>query len=85
MSLLLDNKRTKREGIGSKAEKAVISFSIQIKLVRFGNEVMSNEPLNLGVEVPQLIAKMLFGLVVLIAMLILCEGVIIFYVRIDAF
>jgi hypothetical protein len=85
VSLLLDSKRTKREGIGSKAEKAVISFSRQMKLVRFGNEVMSTEPLNLGVEVPQLIAKMLFGALVLIAMLILCECVVIFYVRIDAF
>jgi len=77
VSLLLDNKRTSRDGIYSNAVNEVISLSKHIKLVKLGNDVMFTVPLNFGVDVPQLIAKILLGLDVLIDKLILIKRMII--------
>ena len=65
----------------SEAVKDVISLSLQTKLVKFGKDVIFTEPLNLGVEVPQLSARILFGLVVLIDKLMLVKCMIIISIR----
>ena len=52
-SLFPDNVRTARDGIAFEAVKLSISLSLQIKLVKFGKDVIFTEPLSLGELVPQ--------------------------------
>jgi hypothetical protein len=70
-SLLPDKLRTIKEVVAFDPVKFTISLSLQTKLVKFGKDVISTEPLNFGVEVPQLIAYILLGFVVLIDKLII--------------